>query len=68
MKVRKVSGKEALEIIEKKEPEGLFYHKFGKFYIGIYNPEGQVITKKHRKLKDCKKWLLGFEYNSGRSI
>jgi hypothetical protein len=60
MIVKKVNSKEALEIIEKKEPRGLFYYKLKSCcYIGIDNSAGYAWTKRFRKLKLCKKWLRG---------
>lgn len=60
MIIKKISGKEALEILEKKKTRGLFYYKLGKIYLGIDNSQGYAWTKRFKKLKLCKKWLIGY--------
>lgn len=58
MKIKKVSSKETLEILEKEEPRGLFYYKMkSNYYIGIDNSNGFCWTKRFKKLKTCRKWL-----------
>lgn len=62
MKIKKISGKEALEII-KKEPRGLFYYKMGKIYLGIDNSKGYAWTKRLKRLYLCRRWLTGHQHN-----
>ncbi len=58
MKIKKVDSKAAISIIEKAEPRGLFYYKFGNLYIGIDNSIGYAWTRKFKKHKNCRRWLL----------
>jgi hypothetical protein len=58
--IKKINSKQALEILEKKEPRGLFYYKLGRIYLGIDNSLGYAWTKRFKKLKLCKKWLIGY--------
>ena len=64
MIIKKVSSKVALSIIEKNEPRGLFYYKFGNLYIGIDNSTGNSWTQKFKKYKNCKRWLTGGNYGN----
>lgn len=67
MEIKKISSSdEFFELIRKREPKGLFYYKYRKyFYIGINNMRGNVITNQFRKLKDCKSWLKEHERYGG---
>lgn len=62
MKIKKISSKQTLEVIEKKEPIGLFYYKLkSNRYFGINNMGGNAYTKEFKKLKDCRRWLIEHE-------
>ena len=56
-----ITAEMAKEIIDKREPVGLFFRydkKSGK-YIGIDNKNGEAWTEEFDSLKNCKKWLRG---------
>jgi len=68
MLIKKINRREAEEIIEKREPIGLFYiiskEKSDKIYIGIDNKNGNAWTEEFKSLYYCKRWLMGnFEVN-----
>lgn len=68
MKIKKVSSNKFLDILDKKEPRGLFYYKFKygkKGYYGINNMYGNAVSKYFNKLKDCKAWLRETERYGG---
>ena len=65
MKIKKVGSKKALEIINKKEPRGLFYQKLGSDYIGIDNSRGYPCTRRFKKYKALKAWLTHADRISG---
>lgn len=56
---KKVTTKEALDIIEFRKPLGLFYEKGNNAYIGIDNSSGHANVEEFEKLEDCVMWLKG---------
>jgi hypothetical protein len=61
--IKKVSIEQAEEIIETKQPLGLFYivHrvKNKNVYAGIQNKTGDARMESFDSLRTCKKWLRG---------
>jgi hypothetical protein len=63
--IKKVSVEEAENIIETREPIGLFYcieksiHTGKNVYIGIDNSYGDAWTEEFHSLVSCKKYLEG---------
>lgn len=56
-----ITAEKASEIIDKREPTGLFFRfdKKCKKYIGIDNKNGEAWTEEFSILEDCKNWLRG---------
>lgn len=61
--IKKVSIEQAEEIIETKQPVGLFYApvivKGKRTYAGIDNKAGKARAETFENLRVCKKWLRG---------
>lgn len=57
--IKKVTNNEASEIIETREPKGLFYTIENGSYVGIDNSDGDAWTEEFKSLSPCKRWLLG---------
>lgn len=61
--IKKVSIEQAEEIIETKQPLGLFYivhrTKNKNIYAGIGNRAGEAKVETFENLRVCKKWLRG---------
>lgn len=56
---REVTDAEAVEIITKREPRGLFYQKDGDITVGIDNSTGEAWTEDFNSLDECLAWLEG---------
>ncbi|UOE58222.1 hypothetical protein [Cytobacillus oceanisediminis] len=57
MELKKVTSKESLRIIQKREPKGTFYRQCGEMWIGIDNREGEAWVEEFETQDDCKAWL-----------
>lgn len=57
-KIIKIDNNKSTEIIEKREPRGLFYTIENDIYVGIDNLSGDAWTEDFKTLKQCKRWLL----------
>lgn len=64
--IRKLSKEGRLEVIETREPRGLFYGEEGGLFIGIDNTTGDAWTEEFKDFKDCVKWLDGEEEEDGQ--
>lgn len=58
-RIREVTDAEAVVIITKREPRGLFYQKDGDITIGIDNTTGEAWTEEFNTLDECLAWLEG---------
>ena len=58
MKVKKVSKKKSLDVIENRTPLGIFYTIDNGVYIGIDNRTGDAWTEEFKNLGICKRWLM----------
>ncbi len=56
-----VSSEEADEIIENREPLGLFVLDAGDVVVGIDNWSGDAWTEDFHDLCECLKWLVDFD-------
>ena len=60
--IKKITEEEANNIIETKEPRGLFYtiehSETRKLYVGIDNTKGDAWVEDFKSLSSCKNWLL----------
>lgn len=59
MQIEEITAERAEEIIEKYEPEGLFFFTENGKYIGIDNSTGDAWTEEFETLEECEKWLKG---------
>ncbi len=61
--IKKISIEQAEQIIETKQPAGLFYTqvivKGKRVYAGIDNKAGDAKAETFENLRVCKKWLRG---------
>jgi hypothetical protein len=57
-KIIKIDNNKSIEIIEKREPRGLFYTIENDIYVGIDNLSGDAWTEDFDTLAQCKRWLL----------
>ena len=57
VKIKKISNEQAENIIDNRQPLGLFYTIIGGLYIGIDNSTGEAWTETFSNLKKCKQWL-----------
>jgi len=57
-KIIKIDNNKSIEIIEKREPRGLFYTIENDIYVGIDNLSGDAWTEDFDTLTQCKRWLL----------
>lgn len=57
--ITNVSKNEALKIIARYSPRGLFWCIDGVKYIGIDNSTGDAWTEEFDTFKQCESWLLG---------
>lgn len=55
--IRKLIKEEMKEVIDTREPRGLFYGEEGGLFIGIDNTTGDAWTEEFKDLNDCVKWL-----------
>lgn len=55
--IERVTKEEAIVIIEKREPLGLFYFIDGNIYVGIDNRSWDAWTEEFANLDDCLNWL-----------
>lgn len=53
----KITPAEATQIIETREPRGMFYCIEGGRYVGIDNRTGDAWTEDFSSLAACKRWL-----------
>jgi len=55
---QKVTLEALRQIIQTREPHGLFYAKEGRrLYVGVDNSTGDAWTEDFRSLRHCKRWL-----------
>jgi len=55
---QKVTQEFMSQIIETREPQGLFYRKAGRhLYVGVDNGSGDAWTEDFNSLRKCKRWL-----------
>lgn len=59
--IREVMDAEATQIINTREPRGLFYQMDGAIVIGIDNSTGDAWTEDFNSLEECLTWLKGGE-------
>lgn len=61
--IKQITQEQALEIIQTREPLGLFWHTSehnGKtVYVGIDNSSGDAWTEEFGDVADCMSWLRG---------
>jgi len=62
--IRKITNSEATNIIETRQPLGLFYIAEEDInseitYVGIDNRTGDAWTEEFELLSECKEWLKG---------
>lgn len=55
--IQKVSQDFAFEIIEAREPAGLFWYVADERYVGIDNTDGEAWTKDFETKEECFDWL-----------
>lgn len=58
--LREVSREEAAEIIETREPHGVFLCMEASVVVGIDNGTGDAWTEEFEDRTECLKWLLGW--------
>lgn len=58
-KIEKLHPDHALEVIDTREPIGLYYVKEDGFYTGIDNSTGHAWTEDFDTKEDCFNWLIG---------
>lgn len=59
MEIKKITPEEASNLIETREPKGLFYTIEDGLFIGIDNRSGDAWVEEFISLSGCKKWLVG---------
>lgn len=59
--IRKVSGEYAKQIIETREPEGLFWVEKDGVFTGIDNTAGEAICEDFSSKEECFSWLNELE-------
>ena len=59
--IRKVSPKYASQIIETREPRGLFWTEKDGVFTGIDNTDGQAFCEDFSNKEECFKWLYDEE-------
>lgn len=57
--IRKLIKEEMTEVIDTREPRGLFYGEEGGLFIGIDNTTGDAWTEEFKTKASCFKWLAG---------
>lgn len=57
-KPRRITSEQAEEMIDTRQPLGLFWLKDGGWYVGIDNRTGDAWTEEFRTRKKCIWWLL----------
>lgn len=66
MNIKKVTEEEAIEIIDTREPIGLFYQIEndinGTFFVGIDNSSGDANVEEFETKEECFAWLKQEEY------
>ena len=62
--IKQITRREANQIIEKREPRGLFYLPETGFCVGIDNSTGDAWVEDFDNKKDCLNWLNGKEVNA----
>lgn len=55
--VKEITQAQAIEIIETRQPLGMFYHKEDGIYVGIDNTDGQAWTEEFPTIDECISWL-----------
>jgi len=56
--IEKVTPEAMEQIIDTREPRGLFYRRAGRrLYVGVDNTSGDAWTEEFRSLRHCKRWL-----------
>ena len=55
--IQKITWLKFNEIVETKEPRGLFYTEEGDQYIGLNNTTGEAFAKDFNTLEECTQWL-----------
>lgn len=59
--IQVISKEKASDVIEYRNPFGLFMVKEGDVWVGIDNTDGDAWTEDFQSKKDCENWLLGLE-------
>lgn len=62
MDIKKVSESKILEIIETRQPKGIFYCLEQGMYIGVDNRDGNAWTDEFLYRNQCFSWLKDEEY------
>ena len=55
--IKKIQPEQATEIIDTRNPLGMFYCQDSGVYVGIDNSNGHAWTEKFPNLRKCKRWL-----------
>jgi len=61
MEPKEISQEEALSLIETREPQGLFYLRDGKVYVGIDNRTHDAWTEEFPAKGQCLRWLQTYD-------
>lgn len=61
--IKIINNKDAENIINKRIPKGLFLIFEHESYTGIDNKTGDAWVEQFENLKNCLKWLGGYEIN-----
>jgi len=57
-KPEQINPEQAAEIIDTRQPLGLFFLKEGDWYVGIDNQTGDAWTEDFQTQEECLHWLL----------